>query len=56
MAIEISSRSVVVLGGSWVGTPSEDLCVAKWYADIEGIGDDCVTQGVWADVAESRGA
>jgi len=39
VAVEVSSRAVVVLGGAWVGVAGEDLGVTKRYSGIEGVRD-----------------
>ena len=51
MSVEVAAGSVVVLGGSWVGVPGEDLGVAEGDAGVEGVGDRGVPQRVWADVS-----
>jgi hypothetical protein len=55
VAVEVAAGAVVVLGRSRVGVPGEDLCVAEGYAGVEGVGDRCMTQRVWADVARYPG-
>ena len=50
VAIGVASGAVVGLGCSQVGVSSEDLGVAQRDASVQGVGDRCVTQWVWADV------
>lgn len=42
VSIEISTRSVTVLGRSWVSLSGEDVCVAGRDAGAYGFGDGCV--------------
>ena len=46
VAVEVAAGAVVVLGGSGVGVPSEDLGVAQGDAGIEGVGDRGMPQRV----------
>jgi len=54
VAVEISSGTVVVFGGSRVGVPGEDLGVPQRDASVEGVGDGGVAQRVRADVSGDR--
>ncbi len=55
VAVEVSSRAVVVLGGAWVGVAGEDLGVTKRYSGIEGVRDRGVPQRMGTDVARDAG-
>src|SRR5680860_1478112 len=55
VSVEVASGAVVVLGGARVGVPGEDLGVAQRYSGVEGVGDRCVPQRVWTDVAWDAG-
>jgi hypothetical protein len=44
VAVEVSSGSVVVLGGSGVSVAGEDLSIAEGDAGVEGVGDGGVPE------------
>ena len=39
MTVEVAPGSVVVLGGARICVTGEDLCVTKWDAGVERVGD-----------------
>ena len=55
VAVELASGTVVVLGGAGVGMARQDLGIAQRYPRVEGVGDRCVPQRVWTDVARDAG-
>src|SRR6478672_8000391 len=55
VAVEVAAGAVVVLGGSRVGVPGENLRVAQRNAGVQGVGDGGVPQRVGADVPRDPG-
>jgi hypothetical protein len=53
--VEVAASAVVVLGGAWVGVPSQDLGIPERNAGVEGVGDRDMAQRVRADMAGNAG-